>query len=157
MLRNASLWANVRDATEFRRSEPEPRTDVGVLVASTIQVSTREAAAAHGVSPRTIRRWAQNGRLDAVKQGGRWVITAAADLDGFKPAQVERARELIEQGAILPTSRPGLYKAVSSDGSTFYLVHRCGCTCPAGQRGRYVCYHRAAVAILSAAPTLRAA
>lgn len=126
-------------------------------MASTIQVSSREAATAYGVSPRTIRRWAQIGRLDAVKVSGRWQIAATADLDGFKPAQVDKARELIEQGAILPTKRAGLFTAVSSDGSVTYLVHASGCTCPAGQRGRYVCYHRAAVAILSAVPAQRAA
>lgn len=126
-------------------------------MASTIQVSSREAATAYGVSPRTIRRWAQNGRLDAVKTGGRWQIAATAELDGFKPAQVDKARELIEQGGILPTSRPGLFTAVSSDGTTTYLVHRASCTCPAGQRGRYACYHRAAVAIMSAVPARRAA
>ncbi|MET8864713.1 helix-turn-helix domain-containing protein [Nonomuraea sp. NPDC004580] len=126
-------------------------------MASTIQVSTREAAAAYGVSPRTIRRWAQNGRLDAIKTGGRWVITATADLDDFKPNQVDKARELIEQGAILPTSRKGMYSAVSSDGTTHYLVHASGCTCPAGQRGKHQCYHRAAVALLAAVPARRAA
>ncbi|WP_225959170.1 SWIM zinc finger family protein [Nonomuraea africana] len=56
-----------------------------------------------------------------------------------------------------PHQPPGLYTAVSSDGTTTYLVHRASCTCPAGQRGRYACYHRAAVAILSAAPARRTA
>ena len=124
---------------------------------STLQVSTREAATACGVSPRTIRRWAQNGKLNAVKTGGRWSINVTADLEGFKPQQVDKARELIEQGAILPTSRAGLFTAVSSDGVTTYLVHASGCTCPAGHRGKYACYHRAAVAILTAAPARRAA
>jgi excisionase family DNA binding protein len=128
-----------------------------MLMASTIQVSSREAATAYGVSPRTIRRWAQIGRLDAVKVGGRWQIAATADLDGFKPAQVDKARELIEQAAILPTKRQGLFTAVSSDGTTTYLVHANGCTCPAGQRGKHLCYHRAAVAILTAVPSRLAA
>lgn len=122
-----------------------------------IVLSTREAAQALNVSPRTIRRWAQLGKLDAVKTSGRWTIAIPADLDAFKPAQVDKARELVEQGGILRTSRPGLYTAVSSDGTVTYLVHASGCTCPAGQRGKHQCYHRASAAILNAAATLRAA
>lgn len=121
-----------------------------------IVLSTREAATAYRVSPRTIRRWAQTGRLDAIKTGGRWAITVEVDLDIFKPEQVEKAREAVEQRAILPTSRPGLFTTVSSDGSTTYLTHAAACTCRAGQRG-IRCWHRAAVAILEAAPARRAA
>lgn len=157
LLRIPYSWANVGIATEFRCEDPEPSTDVGVPVASTLQVSTREAATAYRVSTRTIRRWAANGKLNAVKTCGRWQIAVTADLDGFKPQQVDKARELIEQGAILPTSRQGLYTAVSSDGTTTYLVHASGCTCPAGQRGKYLCYHRTSVAILSAAAAVQRA
>ena len=114
-------------------------------------LTTHEIAAAHHVSLRTAQRWAQTGRLDAVKVAGRWVISVPAQLDDYKPAQIDKAREAIEQQAILPTKRPGIYTAVSSDGTTHYLVHASGCTCPAGQRGKYVCWHRAGVAILTAA------
>lgn len=127
---------------------------------SDIKVTTREAAAALGISLRTAQRWAKNGKLNATKTDGRWTITLTAEvgLDDYKPAQIDKAREAIEQAAILPTSRPGMYTAVSSDGSTTYLVHTSGCTCPAGQRGKYLCWHRAAVAILqAAAPDRRAA
>ncbi|MER7131234.1 helix-turn-helix domain-containing protein [Streptosporangium saharense] len=126
---------------------------------ATIQVTTREAAAAHGVSLRTAQRWAAQGKLNAVKDtSGRWIITLTADVTDFKPAAIDKARELIEQGGILPTRRPGIYTAVSSDGTTTYLVHRSACSCPAGARGRFRCYHRAAVAILQAAsPARRAA
>lgn len=122
-----------------------------------IQVTTREAATALRVSIRTIQRRAANGSLPAVKTAGRWVITLQADTSGFKPQTIDKARALIEDGGILPTRRPGLYTAVSSDGTVTYLVHRCGCTCPAGARGKYPCYHRAAVALLEATPTRRAA
>jgi hypothetical protein len=74
----------------------------------------------------------------------------------YSPAQIDKAREAIEQGGIVPTSRPPLWTAVSSDGSTTYLVAVQGCTCPAGLKQRR-CYHRAAVAILTAARTRRAA
>lgn len=127
------------------------------MASTSIQVTTREAAAAHRISLRTAQRWAANGKLNAAKVAGRWIVTLTADVTDFKPFQVERARELIEQAAILPTKRPGIYTAVSSDGSTTYLVAAQGCTCPAGQKLR-ACYHRAAVRILTAAsPARRAA
>lgn len=79
------------------------------------------------------------------------------DLSLYKPAQVDKARELLTDGGLVPTSRPGLYTAVSSDGTTHYLTQADRCTCPAGQNGRN-CYHRAAAAILDTArPTRRTA
>ncbi|MFC6080936.1 DUF6011 domain-containing protein [Sphaerisporangium aureirubrum] len=82
---------------------------------------------------------------------------AAADLADFKPAQIDKAMELIEQGGILRTSRPGIYTTVSGNGSTTYLVHLVTCTCTAGLKGR-ACYHRAAARILdAAAPAARRA
>lgn len=119
-----------------------------------ITVTTREAANALGVSLRTAQRWAATGKLQATKVQGRWAITLTAPgLDDYKPQQVEQARDAIETGAILPTSRPGMYTAVSTDGTTTYLVHEAACTCPAGQRGRFKCWHRAAVALLTAVRT----
>ncbi|MEU6785893.1 helix-turn-helix domain-containing protein [Nonomuraea angiospora] len=115
---------------------------------SAITVSTREAATALGVSVRTVQRRAQQGKLTAAKHGGRWAIRVDVDLSIFKPDQVDKAREAVEQRAILRTSRPGMYAAVSSDGSTTYLTHAAGCSCRAGQRG-IRCWHRAAVAILA--------
>jgi excisionase family DNA binding protein len=118
-----------------------------------IQLSTREAAAAIGRSVRTAQRWAATGKLTAVKQGGRWQITVAADVEGYKPFQLDKARQLIEDGGIVPSlRRPGIWTVASSDGTTTYLVHRDVCSCPAGQRGR-ACYHRAAVALLQSART----
>lgn len=117
-----------------------------------IQISTREAAAAHGVSIRTAQRWAQRGKLEAVKHAGRWVITIAApvNLADFKPHQVERARELIEDGGIVRV-RPRIWQAVSSDGTRTYLTAPQACTCAAGLKGRHMCFHRIAAAILAAA------
>lgn len=41
-----------------------------------VEATTREAAAALGVSVRTVQRWAASGKVDAAKDGrGRWVIT----------------------------------------------------------------------------------
>ncbi|MGC5012996.1 helix-turn-helix domain-containing protein [Streptosporangium sp. DT93] len=127
-------------------------------MSTTIQVTTREAAAALNVSLRTAQRWAKTGKLAATKDAaGRWVITlTATGLDDFKPFQIDKAHEAIEQGAILPTKRPNLYTAVSGDGSTTYLVAAQSCTCPAGVKSRR-CYHVAAVRILLAARTARTA
>jgi len=75
----------------------------------------------------------------------------AASPAEFTTAQVTRARELLADGGLIPTSRAGVYQSVSSDGATTYLTHRAGCTCPAGTLGNgRVCYHRAAARILGA-------
>ena len=77
---------------------------------------------------------------------------ASAEVDGFTEDQHAKAVELIADGGIVPTSRPGVYAAASSDGSTYYVVNLAdpGCTCAAGQHGR-ACYHLAAARILQAA------
>src|SRR5687767_14199085 len=100
-------------------------------MATEIQVTTREAAHALGVSLRTAQRRAKQGKLQATKTGGRWAITLVADLGGWKPWQIDKARELIEQGGIRPARRTGLYLAVSLDGTSKRLVHRAACDCPA--------------------------
>lgn len=74
---------------------------------------------------------------------------AAADLAGFKPAQITAARELIEDGAIVPL-RGSVFRAVSSDGSALYLTHPTNCSCPAGLRSA-PCFHTAAARLLLAA------
>lgn len=53
------------------------RTSVDVRPLDSIDEPTErvaEAAARYGVSPRTIRRWADSGRLRAVREDGRWLI-----------------------------------------------------------------------------------
>jgi hypothetical protein len=72
-------------------------------------------------------------------------------IKGFSLAQVDKARELIADGGILPTNRLGIYRSVSSRGDGTYLTHRNGCNCPAGLRGRGACYHMGAARILAAA------
>ena len=76
----------------------------------------------------------------------------SAEVDGFTEDQHAKALELIADGGIALTSRPGVYAAASSDGSTFYVVNLSGpgCTCAAGLHGR-ACYHLAAARILQAA------
>lgn len=75
----------------------------------------------------------------------------AAQADQHKPAAVEKACELIEQGGILPLRGRHVFAVVSSDGERTYKTAAQGCTCPAGIKGRHVCYHRVAAQILALA------
>ena len=89
-----------------------------------------------------------SGRVCRAKT--RHLVTAVAE--AMKPEQHAKMAELIEDGGIVPVSRPGVYAATSSDGTTVYVVdvNAGTCTCKAGQNGRD-CYHLAAALILSAA------
>lgn len=120
---------------------------------SDIKVTTREAAAALGISLRTAQRWAKTGKLNATKTNGRWAVTLTSEigLDDFKPAQVEKARELIEQGGIVPFRGRRIFRTVSSDGTRTYLTAPQACNCAAGLKGRHMCFHRIAAIILAAA------
>lgn len=79
----------------------------------------------------------------------RHATTAAATTT--KPDAINKAVELIEQGGILPLRGRRIFTVVSSDGERTYKTAAQGCTCPAGVRGRHVCYHRVAAAILQLA------
>jgi hypothetical protein len=68
----------------------------------------------------------------------------------YKPHQIAKAEELIEQGALIPL-RTGIYLAPSSDGERTYKAHRTACSCPAGIKGVHPCKHRIAAHILSLA------
>lgn len=68
----------------------------------------------------------------------------------YKPHQIAKAEELIEQGGLVPL-RGHIYLAVSSDGSQTYKTHRAACTCKAGLKGLHPCKHRIAAHILSLA------
>lgn len=69
---------------------------------------------------------------------------------GYKPTTVTRAKELIEQGALIPVRGRRVFQVVASNGIDRYLTAAEGCNCPAGLRAKHVCYHRVAV-ILAAA------
>lgn len=79
----------------------------------------------------------------------------ALDQSGFTAEQQAKAIDLLEQGGLIPTSRPQLYVAVSSDGVTNYLVDWAegSCLCPA----RKPCYHLLAAAVIEAAAVRPAA
>jgi len=74
---------------------------------------------------------------------------AIAELSDYKPTQIASARELIEDGAIIPL-RGQVFTAVSTDGTETYLTHPTNCTCPAGLRASR-CYHQLAARLLLAA------
>jgi hypothetical protein len=73
-----------------------------------------------------------------------------ADLDAWTPRQLEDARELIEDGGVVPTARPTVFRTVSSDGTGVYLTSARFCGCRAGRKAK-ACYHGAAVTIVLAA------
>ncbi len=69
----------------------------------------------------------------------------------YKPAQVDKAMELIEQGGIVPFRGRRIFRTVSSDGTRTYLTAPQACNCAAGLRGRHICFHRIAASIIAAA------
>ncbi|MEV5944538.1 DUF6011 domain-containing protein [Streptomyces sp. NPDC051994] len=79
----------------------------------------------------------------------RKIRTAAVDLTDYKVHQVASARELIEDGAIIPL-RSVAFLTVSTDGTETYRSAPTGCTCPAGIKGSR-CYHQLAARMLLAA------
>lgn len=101
------------------------------------------SAATRGTEPRPVPgRGRQLRAASSVAQGyGRWcrtkirAVQLAEILKGFAAAQVKKARELIADGGLVPTTRPGVFCAVSSDGERTYLAHSaaCGCSGPARQ------------------------
>lgn len=77
--------------------------------------------------------------------------TTTPAVTAHKPAAIAKATELIEQGGILPLRGRRIFTVISSDGTATYKTAPSGCTCPAGIKGRHVCYHRVAATILSLA------
>jgi hypothetical protein len=73
-----------------------------------------------------------------------------ADLSAWTPSQIAEAEQAIEDGAVVPSTREGVFHVVSSDGSRVHLVTRDHCSCTAGMKtlpGR-PCYHRLAVLLI---------
>ena len=104
-----------------------------------------------------VRRFRSAAAALAAPASGRVCIakvrkTVAIVAEAMKPEQHAKMADLIEDGGIVPVSRPGVYAATSSDGTTVYVVNvnDGSCTCLAAQHGRD-CYHLAAALVLSAA------
>ncbi|MFC5748897.1 DUF6011 domain-containing protein [Actinomadura rugatobispora] len=96
------------------------------------------------------RCWALKRREDAERQA-LTTATRAADVSAFKDGArvLDKAEQLIDDGAIVRTRFEGQYLANGSDGVSTYLVDTTerSCTCKAGQRlGR--CNHLVAADIL---------
>lgn len=79
-----------------------------------------------------------------LKLARREAVEAA--LAAFTPAQQDKALELIADGGLVPTAQPRVYRAVSSDGTSVYVVGANVCGCAAGQRDLR-CYHQAGARI----------
>lgn len=77
----------------------------------------------------------------------------AAAVKGFAQRQIDAALELIEDRGLVATSRPGVYRAVSSDGERSYLAHSKTCNCPSGLKRltATTCKHSLGVLITLAA------
>ena len=96
---------------------------------------------------------------------GCWAKVRAAastvDLSAWTASQVEDARLAIEDGAVVPSTRPDVFHVVSSDGTEVYRTHRNGCVCTNGLKTLppRPCWHRCAVTIMIAthAPASRPA
>jgi hypothetical protein len=70
----------------------------------------------------------------------------SAGLSAWTDRQAEDARELIDDGGVVPTAKPGVFRTVSTRGDAVYLTSASWCACPAKKE----CYHRAAVEIVLA-------
>lgn len=78
------------------------------------------------------------------------VRRAATTLTGWKPEQIAKATEAIEDGAVIRL-RGRVFLVVSTDGTETYRTAATGqCNCPAGLKGR-TCFHTAAARIALAA------
>jgi hypothetical protein len=75
-----------------------------------------------------------------------------ADLSAWTPSQVEEAEQAIEDGAVVPSTREGVFHVVSVDGSEVHRTAEHGCNCTSGLKTRQPrpCWHRCAVAIVLA-------
>ncbi len=91
---------------------------------------------------------------ESIKKGygpvcGKKIRAALRELPVFKPEQIAKAEELIEDGGIVAV-RETVFRTVSTDGTETYLSHPTNCTCAAGRNGR-TCYHQIAAGIMLAA------
>jgi hypothetical protein len=76
-----------------------------------------------------------------------------ADLSAWTASQVEEAEQAIADGAVVPSTREGVFHVISSDGSEVHRTSEHGCNCTNGLKTRppRPCWHRCAVEIVLAA------
>lgn len=97
----------------------------------------------------TAKRSVADGKGRACKAKLRRAAVAEAT-EGVKADLVVKAVELLADNGLVQI-RPRVFKSMSSDGTRTYRTAREACTCPAGIRGKYLCYHRVAASIALAA------
>lgn len=75
-----------------------------------------------------------------------------ADLTAWTTSQIEDAKQAIEDGAVVPSTRKGVFQIVSRDGERIRRTMAGGCNCENGLKTRQSrpCWHRCAVAIILA-------
>jgi hypothetical protein len=128
-------------------------------------ITTATAAIQARVTVATIRTWCRTRVVTADKTARGRIIEAASlrhrialgrrtvtkQLSVFRDAAAAEAKavELIEQAALVPTGRRGLYLAVSRDATDRYLVdtREGSCTC-LGYANVGRCYHLLAAAMV---------
>jgi hypothetical protein len=120
-------------------------TSTGTQEAEAVHRCLRPGCGRKLTSPESIARGA--GRTCARKMR---LAAETADLSAWTPRQVEQARELIEDGGLVPAGPDGVFLAVSTDGTEVYRCAAGFCECPAGQKETH-CYHVCAVTIVIAA------
>jgi hypothetical protein len=95
-------------------------------------------------SAESVRKASPYGRTCRARIRAAAIAEAVRD---FALKQIEKARELLADGGLVPM-REGIWQAIGSDGITRYLVARETCNCPAGLNGRR-CYHVAAARMVA--------
>lgn len=144
------------------------RTKLTLIIADTTVVCMRELSTRTGTTVKCLRcgrtrhfhsataaaKAAPYGRIcGALVRAAQMAETVR----GFAATQVEKARELIADGGLIPV-RGQIFRAVSSKGDRTYTVAATGqCTCPAAARSGRAdrCYH--VVAARMVALTVKAA
>jgi hypothetical protein len=98
-------------------------------------------------SAEAVARGFGEGCWRKIRSAGR-----TADLSAWTASQVDEAQLAIEDGAVVPSNREGVFHVVSSDGAEVYRTHRNGCVCTNGLKTHQPrpCWHRCAVAIVTA-------
>lgn len=103
----------------------------------------------HCLRCRRVLRSAKSQALGYGPTCARHIRNAPVDTTDYKTHQITSARELIEDGAIIPL-RSVIFITVSTDGTETYKTAPTACSCPAGIKGGR-CYHQLAARLLLAA------
>jgi len=154
LLDSITVWHAVNDATGFGQYLLHWQQELAIISGmSNASATSTETARCLGCR-RPIR--AAESLAAGYGAGCRAKIRKAAqtaDLSAWTASQIEDARQAIKDGAVVPSTRKGVFHVVGEDGTEVHLVARNGCNCEHGLKTRQSrpCYHRCAVAIMLAA------